>query len=987
MFFWKEKREVIEKMQACLEGIQANNSKLADSMNGIVEKQSQLADEISSIQANSINFSSVVKKIGEGSVECSREIEEVKHNNQSLTETLAGVLDTTKTAFNNINESKAVMQDMVEKVQSNNLILADTLQNVIKANSETDATEKKLHTDEEKWLAAYALNICTISVSQIIEYDDIRFMDQEYNNILNNLNLENIPKDEALLDILNRILDIINFFRIHEKEKELLNKEYQQKIKDAIWAATPSPTVLLSNGSKGMVGLAVSLAVTLGTAYMNFRKEKAKIGLEQERKEWELERSLMEQLHGLRRQLFETSWRLADEYGFSDNIRLTEKQVKQFNDILKDDDPMRQYYRLEYVQDLFYAYPPFFYYLGSAAVKIAYDFKDEPDVCREYLNIANEHFDTFFKNSTSNKKLLREDPIVAQCAFEYISVLEMKEEMGLLSVSQAEKNNLIEAKLKLAVESSGNSLDALQMCAINYLAIDRTKDAIKLLKMLVNEFYNVSSNAQLLSMLYVKTAMVGNEEEAAEAEVEYKLLTQTCPYKTEFYQMPKSKMDYRFLDREFCERQKKYLARRYLKAAEGYLIQNGERFNEIWSSDYNITEDCLRFFEDFSKAMKLLYGDIGEDITEKNLSAAFEEIRNNRDMSVFWTEVSCRSDYHYDFFVKNTVVSVIEGVFRQLKEAKYLSEISKIDSKLQSFCNKYSLVTEKNEVAEGGSGGCSIESILTGKTLEQVKYENTLFDELVKIIRDSSLSGMIVKKDSKEVGCFYYDSYQCEDYIKKYTLQLKGRVLAVVEGQKRWKWYEDLIFTTESFYVVRRCQKGSFNILCDARGYEEITFSNDRKGIDYQNKKIYAHKDINYDELMSLIYKLRKVVANKSSEKIINPYEKIVAALPKIGQKISGPVSNYQKNSFQSTAVANVLSVTETDSGIALMVDIKKGSFERGDCVYICHSDGYGITEDYIAAICIQGQNFDTVGSGEKATFLFENIEDSQVDVDSEIKK
>ena len=60
--------------------------------------------------------------------------------------------------------------------------------------------------DREKMQAAYALNLCTVSVSQIVDYDDINILEQEYETILNNLNLKNIPKDEALLDILRSLL-------------------------------------------------------------------------------------------------------------------------------------------------------------------------------------------------------------------------------------------------------------------------------------------------------------------------------------------------------------------------------------------------------------------------------------------------------------------------------------------------------------------------------------------------------------------------------------------------------------------------------------------------------------------------------------------------------------------------------------------------------------------------------------------------------------
>ena len=54
----------------------------------------------------------------------------------------------------------------------------------------------------EKLKAAYALNLWTVSISQIIDYNDMNILEQEYNTIMNNLNLENMPKDEALLDVI-----------------------------------------------------------------------------------------------------------------------------------------------------------------------------------------------------------------------------------------------------------------------------------------------------------------------------------------------------------------------------------------------------------------------------------------------------------------------------------------------------------------------------------------------------------------------------------------------------------------------------------------------------------------------------------------------------------------------------------------------------------------------------------------------------------------
>ena len=100
----------------------------------------------------------------------------------------------------------------------------------------TASTEPAIREGQE-WMAAYALNLCTVSISQIIAYNDLIVMEQEYEAILNNLNLENFPKDEALLKILKQILDVVSFFRIQAEEKKLQEEEYKKKVKDAVWSA------------------------------------------------------------------------------------------------------------------------------------------------------------------------------------------------------------------------------------------------------------------------------------------------------------------------------------------------------------------------------------------------------------------------------------------------------------------------------------------------------------------------------------------------------------------------------------------------------------------------------------------------------------------------------------------------------------------------------------------------------------------------------
>lgn len=356
--------------------------------------------------------------------------------------------------------------------------------------------------------AAYALNLCTVSVSQIIDYNDLNILEQEYEAILNNLNLEQIPKDEALLNILKQLLETITFFRIEEGDKKMIDKEYQQKIKNAIWNAVPNFGMIVAGGSP--ITMAISLASQVGIGYMNYRKQKAEIGLDYEKQKWQLQRSAMEQFNALRRELFDTAWRLSDTYKFEDNLRLTERQIKQYDTILMDTDPIRRYERLDAIKENFIAYPPFWYYIGSAANEISNinDPRFDDDFKSQYKNLAISYFEKF--EEVNKYDILREDQLASSCALEHIDLLDpVKDKEKILHL------------LERAINKSGYTCDVLQLCAIDYLKIGEPFKAVPLFKYLSNENYNRITNAQFLSSLYVfDYAKNGN----IEAKNGYKLL-------------------------------------------------------------------------------------------------------------------------------------------------------------------------------------------------------------------------------------------------------------------------------------------------------------------------------------------------------------------------------------------------------------------------------------------------------------------------------
>lgn len=416
----------------------------------------------------------------------------------------------------------------------------------------------------EQLKAAYALNLCTISISQIIDYDDIHIMEQEYDAILNNLNLEQMPKDEALLKILKQLMDTITFFRISDREREFIEKGYKQKMKNAIWSAVPNIGLIIGSGDWRT--LAIAIASQVGIGYMNYRRAKAEGEFEKEKQLWQLERSAIEQFNGLRRELFDTAWRLSATYNYPDELRLTERQIKQYNNILMDCDPIRKYERLMSIKDSFIAYPPFWYYLGHTAVEITLSIPGLSDDRKKvYKDEAVQHFRQY--RSSNQQGLLREDPVSSACALEYIDLL-----------NPATDKELILDLINEAYSFSGRKEDILQLCAIAYLRIGEKEEAAWILKQLINENYIPYMNAQLLSGIYVSTYIADSSSDVLE---KYKLLQRQVGSQY-LFPLPENMSEDKFaLGQQFVEKQRQILAKKYSLAISELLEKYNGRYAKL----------------------------------------------------------------------------------------------------------------------------------------------------------------------------------------------------------------------------------------------------------------------------------------------------------------------------------------------------------------------------------------------------------------------
>lgn len=434
-----------------------------------------------------------------------------------------------------------------------------------------ELTAKK-YSDEEKRKAAYALNLCTISVSQIIDYNDIAVLEQEYDAILNNLNLREMPKDDALLNVLNQILDTVTFFKIQEGDKRFIEKEYKSKVRSAIWSAIPSPTAFLVVASRPNPVQIASILINLGTAYFNYRKKLAEIKDDKEHKDWELQRAAIEQFNGLRRELFDTAWRLSYEYDFPDEYRLTENQITQYNEILLDDDLFRRYERMRAVEDDFKVYPAFWYWLGTTAHAICLELGEEEEakkIADDYKSCAIDAYKKVLDNSFD---LLRDDYIYCASALEYVCLNGFKKD----------DRHYVDK----AVAKSGRRNDIIELAIIEYLQYGEYDEAAKYLKQLINNRYNEIMNAQLLSLIYVHKRLEkrsDNSRDSDNIEVMYRMLTRrvNVKYLVSWPNLDGTENYTKDVDEEFLLNQRNILIKKYAHVMNSLIRKYTIQFNKV----------------------------------------------------------------------------------------------------------------------------------------------------------------------------------------------------------------------------------------------------------------------------------------------------------------------------------------------------------------------------------------------------------------------
>lgn len=763
--------------------------------------------------------------------------------------------------------------------------------------------ERTKYTQEQQIKAAYALNMCTVSVSQIVDYNDSYILEQEYETILNNLNLEQMPKDDALLKILVELLNTITFFRIQDMKKAMIEQEYQHKMKNMIWSAIPNFGLIVAGGSP--ITMAISLASQVGIGYMNYRREKANTALEKEKIDMELQITAIEQFNALKRELFTTAWRLADEYQFPDRYRLTEKQIRQYNAILMDPDEVRKLERLESIKENFVAYPPFWYYLGHTANYIAgrvQEYEAADGRKEYYTSKAKQYFEEYEKANRFN--LLREDQMTAAFALEYIDLLMLEEKPDYERINRL---------LELAVEKSGNANDVMQLCAIAYLRIGKTEKASQLLKILVNEDFNTTTNAKLLSRLYASDYLT---TQRSALKTEYSLLASRVGRELLFPMPEKDVLNDDALQQQYMAEQKSILVREYRNAinlfTRKYIIKvnrilmppsltNG-RGEEYFSNepktrtrreqDVKIAlegQEQSSYIREFSySGFRYKYVDILNEMlsalesltiyenheNKKGLEILLrKELMNLRDDMNKMQEKLDAGEYSVQDFIwmQNhcSLLNVAGGFFDRLKnrimqvfgDMTTLHELDMVETELAKFCMEQDIPLESSSYKNQGDRAFeertpairySIFGEKTGVERERQKMVNALIAEAKKCASS-------IVHDSQSVAFFVAGEAGFNNYFKNSKLDgsdIKPDTIAILDDLTKKDF--DLLLSCDGFIIVKQ------NKVLATRDYDRVRYVRNGKReellLGWPEK--FTSAAVNIAELNNLMERIEEIIVD-----------------------------------------------------------------------------------------------------------------------------
>ena len=259
-----------------------------------------------------------------------------------------------------------------------------------------NASELYYKTDAFKHITA--LNYCTYSLAKIVSYNDRVVLDNEYNNIINAINLKNI-RDEQIITVLKRIMDTLAQFRLSEIEKDKLQNIYEMKSQQSILeimgikrgskvTGILAVSSLIKASANAVSAFAASAAVaSAASVYADYQRNMETYRERITDHQWNMTKDAIAELNELHKLVLETYWRILQSSDAPDEWRLTLAQFDALIGAGKEADSATRHRMLTRLEKDGGYIPAYWYYRAQAAHAAA---KDEPSQKAMYAQDINK---------------------------------------------------------------------------------------------------------------------------------------------------------------------------------------------------------------------------------------------------------------------------------------------------------------------------------------------------------------------------------------------------------------------------------------------------------------------------------------------------------------------------------------------------------------------------------------------------------------------
>ena len=319
------------------------------------------------------------------------------------------------------------------------------------------------------------LNLAQVSIQTISTYNNRLILDREYNSIINNINLRNIP-DSRLVDLLNELLDALLQAKLTDRERERIDVELQRGADQLLKAATSG---VASGACEAAVRLAaqdyfgaLTSSVSAVGAYWDYQQNCERLERGREDQNWEIDNQVFVEINQINKKLLTLCWELYNEYEIPDYRRLTSEDIQEIIDVgrVGDSEKRLRLLNQDHLKNKFSFYPPYWYYLGLAAHQ-TYSASSE----NELRDLAMRAYGRYGKLAFA---ILKKDEMLASAQLGLVQLLDQEQNRAeilelLAWLNNHPPRNWVEiTTLAICFEKVGDHQNAIKWAQYN---VDREK--------------------------------------------------------------------------------------------------------------------------------------------------------------------------------------------------------------------------------------------------------------------------------------------------------------------------------------------------------------------------------------------------------------------------------------------------------------------------------------------------------------------------------